>query len=866
MVPTMPADEFTGNSSAPPLLSFSLPFARPVALFNHSRPMAPMELLQTAAGGVDLSVHVEINSPVPTRLLLKQPKIDVFLKSADWAARARAERARARAAGAGWARAWGRGVEEEEEEASHVATAVVSSAEGEGGELVLRPGMNRFVLRARLLSYLGEGCAAPHCFEPTAKQPLECVPCAASHFIYLAAFQQPMPLDVRLSLQRPAGWAAGVPAGHFGALADAPARTHRGSVASNVSVALARLLLFSLPHAGSDTPANLRLRTTGFFAAQAQAAVLAPVFDQMIHVAFDIWATIEKTTTAGAKPFVQLELGVTNPLSFALRVGMVKAGGWLVDSNGVPSGHDLPLQHLLGDGYAPALNYPLVAHMSKLVNETVPINGTTSGQKLSALVTWEAIARVVDEAYVRARLCLKIGNGLIAVELQQGAQPLQLAVPFEVSEASVLLRRACHQPAGCAANASEASAGLQPLPKWRLLGAAAKASPPARSAGAGGAGEGEAVRLASGKGSAGSAFATEPLDASAGLRVRFRFELKQKSCHVACGSFSGGLALVLASEPPDALPAQGKQCTATLTPESANLPSVSPLQVHTFVSCAGYRGLGGSVGAVLSVDQSRLITLDSARGAAAVFSDGNVTDGGSGTGSSHAYAQLEHARGSSLLGEAHDALLVWQAQSKELYLFLDGSETPALFASLSDPAPLWRPERTFVGFTAESAYELELTVWDVRAHTPAADASESALVYEPLQLLTACAEHNEVVLDPRDSCGFPLLSTTAGRAGGDNGWRIRVDRADGEDPGAGHVLSVDAQDDGTYVVKFRVDEAGNYTVRGKPALLPYALAGGAADEFGAEDEGLAVLGAVEVRPCTRPSGSDQFGGGQGAGS
>lgn len=951
MVPTMPADEFAGNSSAPPLLSFSLPFSRPVALFNHSSPMEPMELTGTSPAGASLTVHVQVNSPVPVRIRLPQPQVDVFLRSADWAARARADRARARGAlggEAGWEEAEGA---DEEDAAAHVVTARLRAVgarasaggegEGDGGEpsaLVLWPGPNNtFALSADLLAYLGAGCAAAHCFAQRAVPPLECVPCAVSHFIYLAAFQLPMPLDVVLTLAPPTRAAApaaggGSSGGDGGGgrggrrstaaalralraarMADAtgaaaaglqplaPAEPREGAPPEpSEVVALARLELFSGVHAGSDVPSNLASRSTGFFAAQAQAHVLAPVFDQMIHVGFDIWATIEKTTRAGAKPFVELGLSVTNPLSFALNVGEVRASAWLRDTNGVPAAHDAPLRSLLGSGYAPSDEHLIVADVRKSVNETVPINGTSSAQAVSALVSWETLSRIVDEAYVRARLCLKIGDGLIAAELgtrtRDGPQirdgapappvlsaavassassapvartdsgPLRVAVPFEVSEASVLLRRACHAPAPCAANASDVPLQLAPLSAWRRLGDAKLTSVSATGAigtdddgsgrgrsgggaaaaaaaarGGGASGGGEALELVGGKGSAGSAFTTDMLDASAGLRVRFRYRLKRRSCHVACGAHAGGLALVLASAPPDAPPARGgPECRATLTPQDARLPSVSPLQVHTLVSCAGYRGIGASVGVAISIDNSRLVPLDPSRGAAAVFVDGNVTDGGSGSGSSRAYAQLEHAAGRELLETEHEALVVWQAQAQILYLFVDGEQEPSLFASLTLPDARWERARTFVGFTAESALDMDITVWNVSVSVPAPAASTSMLSPDSLQLLTAC-ELNSVRLDPRDSCGFPILQRSR-----DEGWRVRVDRVDTEDVGQGHVVSVRAQDDGTLIINFRVDAAGNYTVRGAPADGGFGAASAANEE-------LAHLGTIEVRPCMRPN-------------
>jgi hypothetical protein len=301
---------------------------------------------------------------------------------------------------------------------------------------------------------------------------------------------------------------------------------------------------------------------------------------------------------------------------------------------------------------------------------------------------------------------------------------------------------------------------------------------------------------------------------------------------------------VLASAAPARAPAApgAAGCHVALTPQGATLPALSPLQIHTLVGCSGLRGVNASVGVALSIDQSRLLApLDGARGAAAVFLGGNVTDGQSFDGPSRAYAQLEPAARAPLLDAPHAATVVWQPSAQMLYLFLDGVAEPVLFATLAPGDGDWLPAHTLIGFTAESAHELDIEVWDVRASAPAAHAPSSRLAAEPLRLLTAC-EPASVRIDPRDSCGFPILAPATA------GWRVRVDRADGEEPAAGaRVRELRALDDGTLALRFAVDEAGNYTVRGAPEAA--AAAG----------EPLAPLGTVEVRPCTRPTAAGDDG-------
>jgi len=317
----------------------------------------------------------------------------------------------------------------------------------------------------------------------------------------------------------------------------------------------------------------------------------------------------------------------------------------------------------------------------------------------------------------------------------------------------------------------------------------------------------------------GSAFLREQVSLRRGFESHFTFTIGQCALcyqrfpsfsYVCCEEPDGGFAFVLQGE---SLAALGSDCLATV--DNAGL-DVAWADTATTVACSGYAGISNSVGLVFSTARNSLWALDHERGAVALYVNGDMGPTTGTYGPARGVAQITASQ--QLDDGSHEARVVYSAAARMLYLYLDGSAEPTLWAPLDvDELQLGRDGLAWAGFTASSGRATQPVQIDEWRFSVTDTASAASQLLEADRIVARVGQLGIVHIDARDSCGLPLLT------GGDT-WQVSITDPDGESM---PVQSTEDLDDGTYRVTFGPTQSGWHTLSAGVA----AAAGGYGPSF-----------------------------------
>ena len=266
------------------------------------------------------------------------------------------------------------------------------------------PGNNSVVAYGTLYGNAGvESCAKDACFSQTIEDPSSCVPCSFSKVLNLFLGRQPTPLKTTFSYRNE----------DFSEESNG-----NGTVTTAFAV---NLLVF--PKSTEDEIVA-KGRTPDFI-----DSVVSPasIIDRSMFFQINFWesigATLQNglTNLLGATADGRIDLNIDNIFSFNIKQTKLHVRRVdMSDANGVPSGAPFYNPRILGIGpYAAEYRHRITLSNIFSDQEYIVRSGerSTTPIKIPVQLSWESLARALEDSYAQGRLCLHINGGLMNMEM-----------------------------------------------------------------------------------------------------------------------------------------------------------------------------------------------------------------------------------------------------------------------------------------------------------------------------------------------------------------------------------------------------------------------------------------------------------------